>query len=308
VTREEFTKAVNESEYDLILADYALPAFDGMSALAIAQERCPDTPFVFVSATLGEEVAVEALKRGATDYVLKQRLERLPGTVLRALAEADERAERLKAQAALHAMVEQKTVLLHELDHRVKNNLQVLLSLVGAEIRTAKGQETQQVLARLKRRLTAIATVHRQLYGMDDLQRFDAAEVMRELAGDLASSCDRGDITPEYRLQPVYVSAAKAVPVALLMNELLSNALAHAYEHRRGTLRLVTRTENGCCVVEIGDERFSAGEKAAARSGTTAGILNGLARQLDAQVDWPDDEPAILVRARFPADDVSAPP
>ena len=92
VTRDDFVGAIEGCEYDLILADYALPAFDGMTALSLAQERCPETPFVFVSATLGEEVAVEALKRGATDYVLKQRLERLPGTILRALAEAGERA------------------------------------------------------------------------------------------------------------------------------------------------------------------------------------------------------------------------
>ncbi|HEV2557338.1 MAG TPA: histidine kinase dimerization/phosphoacceptor domain -containing protein [Microvirga sp.] len=303
VTRDEFVAAVTQVSYDLILADYALPSFDGMSALSIAQEICPDTPFVFVSATLGEEVAIEALKRGATDYVLKQRLERLPGTVLRALAEAGERAERLKAQQALHRLFDQKTVLLHELDHRVKNNLQVLLSLVTLEIRGATSTETKQVLARLKRRLAAMAAVHRQLYGVDDLAEFDAAEVVRELAGDLAAASGREDITAEYELQPVYVSASKAVPLALLLNELLSNALAHAYDHRHGKLRLILRPDHEFCIVEIGDHAFSQAEKEGARTGTTAGILNGLARQLSAEVEWPEAEPSILVRATFPISD-----
>ncbi|WP_128255091.1 sensor histidine kinase [Falsirhodobacter deserti] len=99
-TREDFTAALQD-EPDLILADHTLPAFDGMSALDIAQDICPRIPFVFVSATLGEEIAVEAMKRGATDYVIKSRLTRLPGCVIRALAEARERKARLDAEEAL---------------------------------------------------------------------------------------------------------------------------------------------------------------------------------------------------------------
>src|SRR3954463_13445481 len=117
-----FTRAVQDERWDIILADYRLAAFDGLSALEIVQARAPDTPFVFVSGALGEEVAVEALKRGATDYVLKERLDRLPATVLRALAEARERGERKRAQDTLQQMLDERTALLHELDHRVKNN------------------------------------------------------------------------------------------------------------------------------------------------------------------------------------------
>ena len=71
-----------------------LPTFDGMSALGIAREQCPDMPFIFVSGTLGEEVAVEALKNGATDYVTKQRLDRLPRTIVRALCRGARAAEK----------------------------------------------------------------------------------------------------------------------------------------------------------------------------------------------------------------------
>ena len=94
VSAEEFTTAVREESWDLILADYLLPAFNGLNALDIAREEARATPFVFVSGALGEEVAVEALKRGATDYVLKDKIDRLPAIVLRALAEARERGEK----------------------------------------------------------------------------------------------------------------------------------------------------------------------------------------------------------------------
>lgn len=100
-TRAEFLAALEDNRLDLILADYKLPAFDGISALGLAQKTRPDLPFIFVSGSLGEEVAIEALKYGATDYVLKTRLSRLLPSVERALREARERAERKRAEEAL---------------------------------------------------------------------------------------------------------------------------------------------------------------------------------------------------------------
>jgi PAS domain S-box-containing protein len=99
-TRAEFLAALENVETDLILADYTLPSFDGLSALMLASSARPDLPFIFVSGTLGEEVAIEALKIGATDYVLKTRLSRLVPSVQRALREARNRAEHKMAAAA----------------------------------------------------------------------------------------------------------------------------------------------------------------------------------------------------------------
>lgn len=96
-TEGAFRAALERGEVDLILADYSLPSFDGISALKLAMKMLPAVPFIFVSGTLGEEVAIEALKIGATDYVLKTGLSRLAPSVLRALREARERAERRRA-------------------------------------------------------------------------------------------------------------------------------------------------------------------------------------------------------------------
>jgi formate hydrogenlyase transcriptional activator len=100
-TQSAFQVSLEGDRFDVILADYTLPSFDGLLALKLAMSTCPDVPFIFVTGTLGEEVAVEALKIGATDYVLKTRLSRLAPSILRALREADERADRKRAEESL---------------------------------------------------------------------------------------------------------------------------------------------------------------------------------------------------------------
>ncbi|MEF7616538.1 response regulator [Aquincola sp. MAHUQ-54] len=101
--REEFEAALQRDDLDIVLADYSLPDFDGLQALLQARARLPDVPFVFVSGVVGEDIATDALRQGATDYVLKRNLARLPKAVERALAEARERARRRNAEAALGA-------------------------------------------------------------------------------------------------------------------------------------------------------------------------------------------------------------
>ena len=103
-TRDEFETGLGDGATDIILADYRLPMYDGMSALRLVQEHRPDIPFIFVSGTMGEEAAIEALTRGATDYVLKENLSRLASAVLRALQEAANRRERRQAEQQVALM------------------------------------------------------------------------------------------------------------------------------------------------------------------------------------------------------------
>ncbi len=97
-TEAAYREALRDFRPDLILSDFSMPHFDGMLALALARELVPDMPFIFVSGTIGEEYAIRALKNGATDYVLKNNLVRLPAAVERALQEAKERSARRQAE------------------------------------------------------------------------------------------------------------------------------------------------------------------------------------------------------------------
>ncbi len=100
-TRASFVAQLTGFRPDVIVSDFSLPGFSGDAALKIARERCPQVPFIFWSGALGDEAAVELIKQGATDYVLKDRPARLPAAVQRALAEAGERARLARLEAQL---------------------------------------------------------------------------------------------------------------------------------------------------------------------------------------------------------------
>src|SRR5882757_10918457 len=108
-TREAFLHELEHHPPDVILSDHGLPSFDGFTALAIARNKCPDVPFIFVTSALGEEMTIETLKNGATDYVLKKDLSRLVPAVERALREAGERTA-----------LKQKEQLLRESEERYR--------------------------------------------------------------------------------------------------------------------------------------------------------------------------------------------
>jgi len=135
-SRSDFVSALEKGNIDLILADYSLPEFDGMSALKISQERCPDTPFIFVTGSMGEEWAVESLKKGATDYVLKDKLYRLVPAIQRALQEVEEQKERRRLE--------------NELRQRLDKVEKMNKLMVGREL---KMEELRKEIKRLKARI-----------------------------------------------------------------------------------------------------------------------------------------------------------
>jgi signal transduction histidine kinase/DNA-binding response OmpR family regulator len=114
--REAFVAALAQGIYDVILADYSLPMFDGLSALDLARSLRPDVPFLFVTGALKDDSAVETLRRGATDFIVKQRLTRLVPAIHRALREREERHHRAKAESSLQFLAEASARLASSLD------------------------------------------------------------------------------------------------------------------------------------------------------------------------------------------------
>ncbi|MGV7031580.1 response regulator [Methylobacterium symbioticum] len=240
MTREAFAAAVAEPCHDLILADYVLPTFDGLAALDHARAHCPDIPFVFVSGTLGEDVAVEALKTGATDYVVKQRLDRLPRTVLRALAEAQARSERRAAAEALRSLNESlearvaaRTAELAaanaELRREIIERERIEEALRQAQRLEAVGQLTSGVAHDFNNLLTVIAG------NLEFLGRAVLDERSRRRIDTMRAAADRGArltaqllaFSRRQRLEPVPVRLNDTVAT---MRDLLQSSIGGAVE------------------------------------------------------------------------------
>jgi|WetSurMetagenome_2_1015567.scaffolds.fasta_scaffold00868_16 two-component system, NarL family, sensor histidine kinase UhpB len=178
-SRSDYMQAVENGSFDIILSDYSLPGFDGLSALAVSTSRHPDVPFIFVSGKMGEELAIETLKSGATDYVLKDRLYRLGPSVKRALKEASERSGRRRAVEEL------------EKSHKQMRSLAAHLQSVREEERLKIAREIHDELGQILTLLKFDLEYIRDALTDDQNKIRDKIESDRDLVMDSISSVKR---------------------------------------------------------------------------------------------------------------------
>lgn len=199
--------------------------------------------------------------------------------------------------------LDQKTALLHEVDHRVKNSLQVISSLVLLNARRAKDEAAQRVLYNLAERVGALSTAHRLLYPVGDVSRFDLGEFMSDLVGELITLVPKGRVDVNLAVEPVAVAAAKAAPLALLANELIGNALKHAYPApRRGTLSVAVTKLGTALRIVIEDDGVGLAGGALPDHGFGKILIDMLVRQLKARLEWEDARPGTRAVIVMPLD------
>lgn len=218
------------------------------------------------------------------------------------LAKAKEDAEASVRQhtLALQTALDQKTVLLHEVDHRVKNNLQLISSLILLQSRRIADPETRASMRSMLNRVSALAIVHRNLFQADDVASFDVSAFIRDITADLADSAGRDDVRVELDLEPVVISASRAAAVALVVNELATNALKHAFPDRGGRIKVSARAVSGTVTLEIEDDgvgRRQPNEPV----GFGLSLIELLAKQLSARVESEDALPGVRVRIVLPS-------
>ena len=304
-TEADFLAALDTAP-ELILADYSLPKFDGLSALKLLRERGRDIPFILVSGQLGEETAVEAMKQGATDYLLKDRLARLGTAVERALEEKRLRAEKQEADEKIRASLREKEVLLREIHHRVKNNLQIISSLLNLQIRRITDLATLKILASTRNRVRAMAAVHEQLYESGDFGEIDFAAHLGSLVRNLmrAQSPEGEAVRSVLQLEPVTLELNTAVPLSLIANELVTNALKYAFpEGAQGTLTIALRaggTFHELCVTDDGSG-FPAGIEPASSRTLGLRLVRDLVRQIRGELDINSTATGTSVTVRWAA-------
>lgn len=191
--------------------------------------------------------------------------------------------------------LDQKTALLHEVDHRVKNNLQLISSLLLLQNRRVADPALKASLRGMLGRVNAIATVHRRLFQSEDVERFDVSAFIRDMVADLMGSANRDDVRIELDLERVDIPAAKAAPFALVVNELLTNALGHGFPPGRGGRIFVgVSRQEGEFRIEITDDGVGL-DKDTKPSGFGLTIVQLLCQQLKARYETSDAEPGVRI-------------
>ena len=215
----------------------------------------------------GSQLDVTARKQAASDL---------------ASAKADAEAQVAEHTHRLEAALEQKTMLLHEVDHRVKNNLQLISSLIQLQSRRIADPEIRDAMSSMLNRVSALATVHRNLFQAEDLASFDVCAFMRDIASDLVDGSGRENVLVEHDHEPAAIPASQASAVALIVNELLGEALAHD-EDQPTRLRLGVRRRPDALAIEI--EHDGSAEPETPSQGFGASLIELLTRQLSARIE-----------------------
>jgi two-component sensor histidine kinase len=262
VNAHEMRSALEKHPWDLIIADYRLPEFGAPSALSLLQESGRDIPFIVVSGALGEEFAVAMMKAGAQDYFLKNDLARLAPAVEREIRDAQTRRQREQAEKALStseqkltaqgaalerqtALLLQRETMLREIHHRVKNNMQVMSSLLSLQSRAASNPAISRLLEENQNRIQSMALLHEILYQSEDLALVDFSKYVRRMVEYLFRSygVNNRQIRLHTELDAVGIELDDALPCALLISEVISNSLKHGFpERREGDVRILLRS------------------------------------------------------------------
>jgi len=458
-TADQMHAALARQPWDVIVADFHLPKFNAPAALEIVQNTGKDIPFIVVSGMIGEDVAVEMMRAGAHDYLLKDRLERLAPAVEREIREArirqlhrqaeedrsvihselaainanapvlllvlnaegyvekvnnlaaqlsgrpvhelvggsagdvirclnalddpggcgagaacehcsirdavlkslksgtkcefvearipvlvdGERQERhllfsttplvlgrnrkalicaqdvtplKRAEQSLQATVEklelaltEKAVLFQEVHHRVKNNLQIIASLLSMQARTIEDRKVAEKLKDTEQRVKSMALIHEQLYNQKEITSVDLADYIQKLAPQLLASYERSDsVSLRLDLAPATLTLERAIPCSLILNELVTNALKYAYPDTKGEILVQLASDSNDISLTVAD--WGAGlpvnfdSKKSKSLGIT--IVQALARQLGGDIEF-GASPGTEITLRIPRE-LDAPP
>jgi two-component sensor histidine kinase len=280
--RRDLEAALAQGGFDVVITDYQLQWADGLSILHQCLKSHPDIPVIMFTYSGSEEIAVEGMKAGLSDYVLKNyptrlaiavqegiekaRLRRaqaqaeaalkrakdtLERTVEERTAELNALTDKLRAdiaqrqqieqelrdsQARLQATLQEKEVLLTEVYHRIKNNLQIISSLLDLQADMVADPQVRALFEDSQQRIQAVALLHESLSQARNVARIPAAEYINRLSTQVFQAyAPPGDrITLSIHADPIWIAVRNAVPCGLLVNELLSNSLKYAFPGDRG--------------------------------------------------------------------------
>jgi signal transduction histidine kinase len=276
---KEFVSFLRSHKYDIILSDFKLPGFDGFTALRWSVEICPDVPFICISGTVGEETAVELLKKGAVDYILKDRLVRLPSAIQRALEEAKEKEARKQAEKdlfSLNTQLEQRVIERTEQLEAANKELEAFSYSVShdlrAPLRAVDGfskfvledyedkldSEGIRLLKLIRSNTQKMDQLITDLLALSRVARNDlnfSGIDMTQMAISMFNETAAPDVSDKMRTKVDPLPEAYADPTYMrqVWTNLIANAIKFSSKEKKPSIKICGRTENGFNVYYVKD-------------------------------------------------------
>lgn len=297
--------------FDVVALDHTLPGETGLDILARMGSRATRPPVVYVTGSSDARLAVEALKTGADDYVIKDLSPEFFDLMIAALEQALERwrlkRQRLEAEKAIREARDRAELLLKEVNHRVANSLGLVAAMVRMQASVVSDPVAVHALNETQARISAVAGVHRHLYtssrvGAVELDRY-LAHLVEEMGASMRGAGAEHLI--DFTADRVAIPTDKAVSLGVIVGELLTNAFKYAYEPgTRGTIRVsVERFAEGRCRVSVTDDgRGISADQTARGTGLGTRILAAMARNLEADVTHRGDGSGTRIDVDFRLD------
>lgn len=204
--------------------------------------------------------------------------------------------------ADLQAALETKTLLLHEVDHRVKNNLTMIGSLLRLQSKALQDPALVETLTSMLERVDALATVHRRLYQSDDITRFDVGALVETMSRDVLGASGRDNIRLELDVTSILVPSGQGSALGLILNEAITNAIKHGFaENRAGLLKVTASQDGNAAQIVIEDDGHGLAPDAVSGLGRT--LIARLSKQVGGKVTWEPAHPGTRVTLTFQTPD-----
>lgn len=297
---EEGLEIYKQHKPDLIITDISMPIMNGLEMIKKIKKLSEDVKVIVMSAYSIKEYFLEAINLGVNGYLIKPvdpfklyaLVDELAGNVLLKKALAEKEIRRRVAEKNLKRSLDEKDVLLKEIHHRVKNNMQIISSILTMQERLMEDVKLKNVLAESRNRIRSMALVHENLYQNENLANIQFPNYVRSLAGNIARTYYdlQHKVRFEYEMEDIFMPLEIGIPCGLIINELISNSFKHAFSGvDNGVIHIaLIRHKNKEFSLQVSDNGVGMDSMFSLEESKSLGmrIVNKLVQQIDGKLDY----------------------